>query len=185
MEARLQLLTRQEPWPAAIGAAPIPQATPRPAPQPALQAAERHWATTPRIAAMFAMLRDLNALHTRIAAHCHSDPAAGLDGVRGEVGAVTGLYENDYSGPARAVWTVRANGGAAASLWELLTEQRDAWIDAQLVAEGFPPWTWSDEKHDRRDALAEQAGTVAMAWAGFCEAVHGPDDVPSLQSLTI
>jgi hypothetical protein len=129
-----------------------------------------HWTTAPRITAMFAMLRDLNALHDRIAAHCHGDPAAGLDGVRGEIGAVAGVYENDFSGPMRTVWTIRANGGAAASLWELLTEQRDAWIDGQLVAEGFAPWDWSDEKHDRRDALAEEAGTVAMAWRTYCGA---------------
>ncbi|QNA85205.1 hypothetical protein G4G27_15255 [Sphingomonas sp. So64.6b] len=126
------------------------------------------WTTTPAIAAMFALLRDLNALHDRAASLCHANPATGLDSVRGEIGAVTGLYENDFSGPMRLVWTVRANGGAAASLWELLGQHRDAWIDAQLAAEGFAPWTWNDAKHDRREALAEEAGTVAAAWAAFC-----------------
>lgn len=176
MEARLQTFAQQTPRPAAIIAGAllhaVPQVAPRPVPcpdpYPDAHAPAHHWAAAPRITAMFAMLRDLNALHDRIAMHCHSDPAAGLDGVRGEIGTVTGVYETDFSGPMRTVWTVRANGGAAASLWELLTEQRDAWIDAQLVAEGFAPWSWSDEKHDRRDALAEDAGTVAMAWRDYC-----------------
>jgi hypothetical protein len=122
----------------------------------------------PAIADMFALLRDLSALHDRAAALCHGDPATGLDNVRGEIGAVTGLYENDFTGPMRLVWTVRANGGAAASLWEVLGQHRDAWIDARLAAEGFAPWTWCDAKHDRRDTLAEEAGTVAAAWAVFC-----------------
>ncbi|MGY4397233.1 hypothetical protein ACVWZA_002427 [Sphingomonas sp. UYAg733] len=126
------------------------------------------WTAAPAIADMFALLRDLNALHDRAASLCHTDPATGLDGVRGEIGAVTGLYETDFSGPMRLVWTVRANGGAAASLWELLGQHRDAWIDTRLAADGFTPWTWCDAKHDRRDALAEEAGTVAAAWAAFC-----------------
>ncbi|CUS45812.1 MAG: hypothetical protein V4610_17950 [Pseudomonadota bacterium] len=131
------------------------------------QAGFAAWTADPAIATLFAILRDLDKAGARLEALQHDRPDLGADAVRGDIGAVVSLYERCPAHFFGHGWRTRANGGACAGLWELLAARRDAWIHAQLEAEGFRPDAATAEKDERTMALCDEAVPVELAWARF------------------
>jgi hypothetical protein len=108
-------------------------------PATARQASHAVWTGDPAIAVLFAILRDLHAAGARLETLHHDRPDLGARAVRGDIGEVASLFERCPDRSFGLGWRIRANGGACAGLWQLLAARRDAWIDARVEAEGFPP----------------------------------------------
>lgn len=127
------------------------------------------WDADRAVTDLFTALRDITAISERMTELHHARPDVGADGFRSGLGRIVGMYVTDWDRQGRQVWTVTANGGVCADIWEKLGQRRDAWIDAQLQDEGFPDYAWSDAKFERRGELADLAGTVEAAWLAFGE----------------
>jgi hypothetical protein len=136
-------------------------------PAAARQAGYAAWTDDPAIAALFAILRDLDAAGTRVEALHRDRPDLGAGAVCGDIGEVARLFERCPDRCFGLGWRTRANGGACAGLWEVLARRRDAWIDARLEAEGFAPYALSAAKMARIVALGAEAIPVDLAWERF------------------
>jgi len=136
-------------------------------PATARQASLAAWTDDPAVAVLFGVLRDLDAAGAAVEALHHDRPDVGAGAVRGDIGEIARLFERCPDRFFGLGWRTRANGGACAGLWQLLGARRDAWIDAQLEAEGFPPFASSVGKDSRIIDLGGVAVSVELAWERF------------------
>lgn len=131
------------------------------------QAGYAAWTGDPAIAALFGILRDLNAAAARLEALHRGRPDLGAGAVHGGIGEVARLFERCPDRFFEHGWRTRANGGACAGLWQLLAARREAWIHARLEAEGFAAYASSATKDAGVAALGDAAVSVEQAWARF------------------